>query len=467
LYYRFKKEVKLNSNPWKGLFYSHFYEKSEPILTLNDINLPAASLWTGIQYWVKFFRRESIVPGDRILLCLPPSIPFVYVLLACFWENITLFITSPNNFNPDLGEKLDCILDIHDKDLPNSISLDGLLPVKILGQKRKTHLPLQPEINLFLQTSGSTGHSKWIGLSSTNIYSVLQSHLPHLQDTQKILISTLPWTHAFGLVLDLLVGLFSAKHIIREESNGKDLENLIQLLDSGNSIWWNSVPLGFEKLLNHPLGEGILKNLKGGIIGGAPISKFLSDRLKGTNLRVGYGQTEASPGIALGDKGEFYPSFLGRALGCETRISQSQTLEFKGANANHAIFKGEKIEILEKNRWVNTGDICFLQEEKLFFGGRIDFSFKLPNGKMFYPEYWEKNILEKCTEIKNIALCNIADNFILIMENSLQCDWDFLKSNLPNSITSRLRCIQMEIPISPKGNIDRNKLIHTLTQEQK
>jgi long-subunit acyl-CoA synthetase (AMP-forming) len=454
----------LNEITLKQLFYSRLYEKSEPVLTLNDINLPAASLWTGMRYWIQFFREHNLQKGERILLSLPPSFTFVYALLACIWENLTTFVLSPEKYEPHLAESLDCILDIHNLDLPNSVQIEDNLPKKILSSKRKTYLPPSKEILLFLQTSGTTGNSKWIGLSEKNLLSVLLSHLPHLQAKNKIQISTLPWSHAFGLVLDLLVGLLSANYILRDPSNGKDLEQTTKLFKANPNSFWNTVPYSIEKILSIPFGEEVIFSLGGGIIGGAPIYPNLVEPLQRSKLRVGYGQTEASPGISLGEIGKFFPFYLGQPLGCKVQINEENELEFQGKNAHIATFQNGEIHILDPQRWVKTKDLCKIEKQGIFFLGRKDASFKLQNGKMFFTEEWEKEILQAYPNMGSLALIEKDQKYFLFVENFQYTSFEFWESKLPKMILEKLILKQASIPKTPKGSIARKKLLTYLEE---
>jgi acyl-coenzyme A synthetase/AMP-(fatty) acid ligase len=129
----------------------------------------------------------------------------------------------------------------------------------------------------------------------------------------------------------------------------------------------------------------------GGIIGGASADAELCELLAGTQLRVGYGQTEAGPGIALGGPGEWREGFIGRATGCRTRRNSAGELEFKGPNRTAGQWGPQGLAI-SHSAWHATGDLVERRSDGWYFQGRRAHSVKLPNGRWLSPLAFEREL---------------------------------------------------------------------------
>jgi acyl-CoA synthetase (AMP-forming)/AMP-acid ligase II len=455
----------------KERIYEQFYEKPEPIFILNDIILPAASLWSGIREWVRFFRSQNIQKGDRVLLSIPFGIEFLFVLYACIWEEITVFLLNSKNYREGLLEELDCVAEISTSTNPYSIQIENYLPIELPLGKRKLIHPSTTNILLFLQSTGTTGNPKWIGLSEKNILSVIDSHYPILEKSHKGILhsnfnssfrslSILPMTHAFGLIIDFFHSILFSELVVRDPDGGKNIEGLLRLAKNWEITHLSCVPLTMERILQAREGREFVKRLQGGIIGGAPISGSLAEKLSGTNLRVGYGLTEASPGLFLGAAGDFSPFYIGESTGFEWKISSEGELFFRGDNSFTAIWKGECI-FQEENCWVPTGDIVRREGSKFYWIGRKDFSFKLKNGKMFFPEKEELFLKSKLDWMQECCFfLDIEENLVLLYESVLDNRESEIRKILPSFLANEIRIYKSlgPIPLNSKGSIDRSKI---------
>jgi long-subunit acyl-CoA synthetase (AMP-forming) len=237
-------------------------------------------------------------------------------------------------------------------------------------------------VRFLLRTSGTTGHARWVALSDRNVLSVLASHLPHFSLHDARVLSVLPWTHAFGLVLDFFPALLAGAEIIRDPEGGRDPESLLHLRDAWGATHLSAVPLTIERLADTSGGWRLLRRLQGGIVGGAPVSGPLAERLSYTCLRAGYGQTEASPGITLGPPGAWDAHYLGRPVGCTVDVAENGELLFEGPNACVGFWRNGSLTRAEPDRTVHTGDLVRRDGEDLYFRGRTDDAFKLSNGRL-------------------------------------------------------------------------------------
>ncbi|MBC7809035.1 MAG: acyl--CoA ligase [Akkermansiaceae bacterium] len=387
---------------FRALLRERLREKPYPLFCFAEGVIPAASVWTGSRLWVEAFRTAGLVPGDRILLALPPSAAWLQVFVAALWEGLTIALVPPARSGAVIDELMrtvDARTAVVETDGLDYFHADWCAgPVSVPVALRKALHPRVPQARFLLRTSGTeSGDGRWIALSDSNVLSVANSHLPHLglrEETSRVL-STLPWSHAFGLGIDLLPAILSGAEVHRDASGGRDIAALLETFGGAGITNFCAVPLTVKRLMATGQGREFLRSLKGGVIGGAPIDEALTEFLRTTRLRVGYGQTEASPGIGLGEPGIFPGArYLGRALGCDLRESGEGSLQFRGANACVGTWApATGITLLEPGRWQDTGDLVRKTAEgDLFFTGRSDSAFKLANGRRIEPEPLE-NIL--------------------------------------------------------------------------
>lgn len=375
-----------SSNPWHSIFYDRLRDRALPALIDGDSTItPAASLWTGSRLWLDAFREADLEPGDRLLFSVEPSAAFLQVLVAALWHSLSIVPVPPGADLAPLFEDLDARAAVTEGDAPHAWRAAGPGgPASSPRALRVTDGPGTPDVCFYLRTSGTTGEAKWVALSDQNVLSVLASHLPHLDLKNARTLSVLPWHHAFGLILDCLPALLSEAEIIRDPAGGRDPDQLRRLARTWGATHLSAVPLVLDRLCDVDGGPGLLCSLDGGIVGGAPVSGTLAQVLSGTALRAGYGQTEASPGIALGPPGHWSANYLGRPLGCSVSIDDQGELHFQGDNACVGVWHDRRLHRLDPDRVVATGDRVAQDDEDLFFRGRTDNTFKLSNGRLVH-----------------------------------------------------------------------------------
>lgn len=446
--------------------YNRLSEKPHPLFVFKNSIIPAATIWVGVRAWVKVFRELQLEAGDRIILSYEESPAFVHVVFASIWEGLTLIILKPATISDQSLAFFDAKLIISSEKNPYSIQPDNMGLPQEKVKLRETFFGKSLESRFILQTSGSTGNSKFVCLAEDAIHNVIQTHSKIFESNKTSALSILPWSHCFGLVLDLLMCTLHSDMIIRDPENGKKVELLVDIISKYEINHFSSVPLVVERILKNENGIELLQKLQSGIIGGAPISKQVAEKLRTTKLCVGYGQTEASPGICLGEKGIFFENYIGYPLGCETRINKNGELQFKGNNALVGYWQAGVIDIIPQDEWISTGDIVQQKTEGLFFVGRLNFSFKLPNGIMIQPEIIEKELLNK---IKSISMCMVFFNkqmhLLFSVENQILEEEiiEIIRNNLPPFLKNadfKFAIVSKEKWIySPKGEINRNAMI--------
>ena len=395
---------------WHNLLYSRLRDRAVPAVIHNDAITPAASLWTGSRLWLQAFRNTGLQPGHRLILALPESAEFIQVLVAALWHNLTIIPVRPDADLDACIATVDAHAVVHEQQLtPYTWVPNGCTgPRNSVEELRTTRFSAHPKVRFLMRTSGTTTpNGRWFAFSDANMLAVLASHLPYFSLKHGRALSVLPWSHAFGLVLDLLPALFSEAEIIRDPEGGRDPESILALRDAWGATHLSAVPLTMHRLLNHSRGPAFIRTLQGGIVGGAPINAPLAEHLQDASLRIGYGQTEASPGIALGDPGESAPNYLGQPLGCSVKVANNGELFFKGQNACIGRWTEDGLTPLDPNRWADTGDIVHQDGDDLYFRGRTDDAFKLQNGRMVQAGYLESVLKAAYPDAHNVMVYSL------------------------------------------------------------
>lgn len=460
------------TNPWHSLFYEGLRDQALPALIADGTITPAASLWTGSRLWTQTFRRSVLDAGDRLVLALPPSAEFVQVLVAAIWEGYTV-VLCPSDAD------VDAILDTVDARAAVTTDRSDLswTPEGCAGPRstpndiREAHTPPTPDVRFLLRTSGTTGLARWVALSDRNVLSVLASHLPHFELSNARCLSVLPWSHAFGLVLDLFPALLAGAEIIRDPDGGRTADRLLSLSHAWGSTHLNAVPLTIQRLLDHDDGPALLSSLHGGIVGGAPVSGPLAEALQRTRLRAGYGQTEASPGITLGEPGEWDANYLGRPVGCDVSTADDGELLFQGPNACVGFWSEGRLDRVDPDRTVHTGDLVRRDGDAFFFDGRKDDAFKLSNGRLVHASHWEARLKNRFDALHDAFLFS-PDGTHLALALRLGSDEappppsDAVR-NVLGPLQSRLKWITSVGGESwsalPKGTVDRRAMSRLLS----
>ena len=141
---------------------------------------------------------------------------------------------------------------------------------------------------------------------------------------------------------------------------------------------------------------------------------FLFYRSLGINLKVLYGQTEASVFVSLHRNGDVDPKTVGPVFpGVDIKIKDGEVF-YKGPGVFKGYYKNEEAtkETIDKNGWVKTGDAGVLDSNgHLKIIDRAKDVGMLNSGKMFAPKYLE-NKLKFCGIIKEAVAFGDNKDFV-------------------------------------------------------
>ncbi len=356
----------------------------EPLVVANR-SCPAASLWTGGMKVTQALQAAGLQPGQRVAARIPNGVAYIQAMLGT-WGAGGVFCPIPLGLeDSEIERRLDAmeVATFIDGEITVDAMIGGLkLPIE------EDAIRDSADARLMLWTSGSQGLSKVVSISNRNLVHQVDTHLRHLQiGKHSTVVSYLSWAHCFGGVLELLCSLFSGAVIEVPSPDRFHLESIAAALEAADHPVFFSVPKVVQQLAERSDGRILLAKIEEGIIGGAPVSGELAGILTraGCRMRIGYGQTECTPGVMLGQPGFFASNYLGFPIGCEVRLDADDVLEVRGANV-----ADPSVE------WWNTGDVVMANPDGSYsLKGRMGRSWKWSNGRMFHPEPEEQLLSER------------------------------------------------------------------------
>ena len=146
---------------------------------------------------------------------------------------------------------------------------------------------------------------------------------------------------------------------------------------------------------------------------------FLFYRSLGINLKVLYGQTEATVFVSLHRDGDVDPNTVGPAFpGVDIKIADGEVF-YKGSGVFKGYYKNEDAtkETIDKEGWVKTGDAGVIDNNgHLKIIDRAKDVGKLNSGNMFAPKYIE-NKLKFCGIIKEAVAFGDNKDFVTCFVN--------------------------------------------------
>ncbi|MEH6735366.1 MAG: long-chain-fatty-acid--CoA ligase FadD [Shewanella sp.] len=241
----------------------------------------------------------------------------------------------------------------------------------------------------FLQyTGGTTGVSKGAMLSHKNVVSnVLQAsgaYSPTLDDGAEFVVTALPLYHIFALTVNCLLFLHKgSKNLLI--TNPRDIPAFVGELRKYPFTVLTGVNTLFNALVNNEEFTQLdFSGLKLSIGGGMAVQRAVADKwqnLTKTRLLEGYGLTEASPLVTCcpynlsgynSSIGFPAPSTFIQIRDDDGKVlAQGETGELyaQGPQVMQGYWQRpeETASVIDKNGWLATGDIGYMDEKGFFF----------------------------------------------------------------------------------------------------
>ena len=300
-----------------------------------------------------------------------------------------------------------------------------------LGNKEFIDAKIDNEkMNIMLFTSGTTSQSKIVSLSHKNICSNLMDIASVLDvSSDDIFLSFLPLHHVFECTVGFLFSLYCGaqtvfcdgiRHIVENmkeykisvmasvpaiyerifksirkqlEKEGK-IEEILQKEEQYKDCSMEEKKKAFKTI--HDMLGG---NIKIMISGAASLDSTIENkfRLLGLNLVQGYGLTETSPVVAIGNKKYYKVGSIGKTV----PNVEAKLVNVDKTGIGELIVKGPSIMLgyYENKKatkdaivddWFYTGDLAKIDDEGyIFIYGRKKSVIVLKNGKNIFPEEME------------------------------------------------------------------------------
>lgn len=295
-------------------------------------------------------------------------------------------------------------------------------------------------------TSGSTGEPKGVQITHGNLLSQIEAVEPSLIRIRKLLqplqavfpirlLQLLPLSHMFGLASTLsLSPLVSASVIMTRQQSATAIARLIRqrrvsaaicvprVFDMLRTFVLHAVPeaktasgdqsmlirrLWHYRRVHQLLGRRFL----GFMLGGAALDSELERFWSGMGFLVvqGYGLTETSPAVSLGNPLHLRPGSAGRVLpGVQVRIAPDSEILVSGPNVTPGYYNDPaKTADSIKDGWFYTGDLGELDHEgHLYIRGRKKEMIATAEGLNVFPEDVER-VLGRIPGVRESAVIGI------------------------------------------------------------
>lgn len=350
------------------------------------------------QDWRQNFRDLGFKKGDRVLILVPFSVDFIFLILAAFAENIVPVLIDPR-LKKSFWKKA-----ISEAQIKGIISNQRILKWRWLfvwimkfrlysldgpgfrvasffsreGVKSSQNYWLQPTITeneeevLVTLTSGTTSAPKLV----TRSFSVIKSqqvlickYLPELEPDIHLSL------YGIGVLQSLIEGattVFTLDH---------SAKNILNLVPQHQVTRLSGPPVAIDQFLQQIEAEKTdLKSLKNIITGGAPIPRWLVQKafllLPNLSFDILYGSTECEPisyqRISSKDLESPLDGYLVGTLIPELQLIKKDFAEVQGNRIFEVCLKGPNCVNSVGQDYLSTGDLAYLNyKNELVLAGRL------------------------------------------------------------------------------------------------
>jgi long-chain acyl-CoA synthetase len=402
--------------------------------------------------------------------------------------------------------------------------IEDLLNEKALSRKYSLLPVVQPSDTALISfTSGSTQTPRAVELSHANILSDLNAFLEvRRPGSEDIFLSMLPPSHLFELVAGQLTPLSCGSKIIYSDSMMPNriiqsireknityalvvpgllkvlfMENLEELIE-GDVIQshWENLPI--ENILNqlhskvikdnlyyrhNELRTFIGKSLKAFFVGGAALHPALAEICNsvGIDVEVGYGLSEASPGVSMGSTLKCPANSVGKPLpGVQVKISNENEVIVKGPNVMKGYYLNpQQTEEVLKEGWLHTGDIGYMDDQgHLYITGRLKEAMVTESGETIYPDevepyYHHPLFVELCVVPLSDSIGNDRPTLVVVASSSkitkeeITQTFRELRNKAPEKCrVTNIKVLTMSLPRTEIGKIKRKEIAKLLSREE-
>ncbi|WP_182354608.1 AMP-binding protein [Flaviflexus huanghaiensis] len=342
------------------------------------------------------------------------------------------------------------------------------------------------DVAVYLHTGGTTGSPKAVCLTHFNLMANCEQVIAWLQFDrgEETVGSILPFFHAFGMMLSLIlsIGLAATQDILPTF----DPDMLIAANKRHPITFFGGVPPMYERILDSARGEKLFSKLRYSVSGAMPLDPDLARRWEEATdslLIEGYGMTEASPVISGSPvSSSRRPSTLGLPFpSVDVKVVDPENIEnevpdgeigellVRGPN----VFVGylndpeETEQTLLHGEWLRTGDLVKMDDGFLVMADRRK-ELIITSGFNIYPSQVEEAV-RSMPGIRDVAVVGMPDGSrgeavvaALVLEPGASIDLEnvrkWTQDKLSHYSMPRSIAIMDELPRSQLGKVMRRSV---------
>jgi long-chain acyl-CoA synthetase len=341
---------------------------------------------------------------------------------------------------------------------------------------------INPNLQLLIPTSGSSGSSKMVQLSKKNILSNTKSILKYLKITTKDrAVTNMPFNYSYMLsIINTHLEKGASIYVSQKTILEKDFWNEFQIKKITS---FNGVPYIWQMLKRIGLKKIFTNNLKYITQAGGNLDKYLTKdiykicKLKKKDMYIMYGQTEASPRLSyiknediIKNLGSIGKPIDGVKMWIENNNSEkilkpNQLGNIHASGKNIMIGYSNSLKDLKSKKKsikkINTGDIGYFDKKGFFYiTGRSSRIAKIYGNRI---DLEDLEIKLKKQKINIICSSNNNRLFVFYLKN-------LNKKNLENKIYNilKLNTVSIEmikikkIPLTMNKKINYKKLMELI-----
>lgn len=376
----------------------------EPALVYGNRIITYAEFRKQIMQTAGFFKKNGLLPEERVAIYGEPSPQYVFALFALMSINAIAVPLSRRLPSGILNEQLE----LTGSSVLLSDDWPGNRPPKLKHYRLPDStavngeaLALPDQINedqpvTILFTSGSSGQARAVVHNYGNhYYNALGSNENIKLSPGNRWLLSLPLYHVSGMSLFFRAALAGAAVVMAD--NKKSLAaQILECRPSHISL----VPTQMAELLGMEETRRYISRMQAVLVGGSAIPQKLIRRAyeSGWPLFVSYGSTQMASQIATTrpqvDSDELYTS--GHVLSHrQVRIAENGEILVKGRTLFPGYWRdGKIISQTDSEGWFASGDVGYFDEQgRLIVQGRLDRMF-ISGGENIYPEEIENELLK-------------------------------------------------------------------------
>jgi long-chain acyl-CoA synthetase len=280
------------------------------------------------------------------------------------------------------------------------------------------------DLATILYTSGTTGRPKGVMQTHQNLYANAMNawNSATTRDRGERVLLVLPLAHTFGLSALLSGYLFGYPAVLLRWF---DPERALELIERHKITYMAGVPTMFVNMTRHPnAGRYDTSSVKRWLVGAAPMPlqqlRDFEAKFGGT-MYVGYGLSEAGPGVAGEREGvPRKPGSTGRPIdgvlvkivdddGNEVPLGTPGEICVKGANISPGYYENpEATAEAFRDGWLFTGDVGYLDEDGYLFIVERKKDLIIRGGLNVYPKDLEE-IIHRHPAVLEAAVVGVPD----------------------------------------------------------